>query len=34
MDVTELFFEIDDPRQEGKCLHQLSNILMIILCGY
>lgn len=34
MDVAELFFEIDDPRQEGKCFHQLSDILMIVLCGY
>jgi predicted transposase YbfD/YdcC len=34
MDVADLFFEIDDPRQEGKCLHQLSDILMIVLCGY
>ncbi|QMW02696.1 ISAs1 family transposase [Spirosoma foliorum] len=34
MDVAELFFEIDDPRQEGKCFHQLTDILMIVLCGY
>ena len=34
MDVAELFFEIDDPRQEGKCFHQLCDILMIVLCGY
>lgn len=34
MDVAELFFEIDDPRQEGKCIHLLSDILMIVLCGY
>ncbi len=34
MDVAELFFEIDDPRQEGKCFHQLSDIIMIVLCGY
>ncbi len=34
MDVTELFFEIDDPRKEGKCFHQLTYILMIVLCGY
>ena len=34
MDVAELFFEIDDPRQDGKCFHQLSDILMIVLCGY
>lgn len=34
MDVAELFFEIDDPRQEGKCFHQLNDILMIVLCGY
>ena len=34
MDVAELFFEIDDPRQEGKCFHLLSDILMIVLCGY
>ena len=34
MDVAELFFEIDDPRQEGKCFHQLSDILMIVLWGY
>lgn len=29
-----MFFEIDDPRQEGKCFHQLSDIIMIVLCGY
>lgn len=34
MDIAELFFEIDDPRQEGKCFHPLSDILMIVLCGY
>lgn len=34
MDVAELFFEIDDPRQDGKCFHQLSDILMIVVCGY
>lgn len=34
MDVAEFFFEIDDPRQEGKCFHQLSDIIMIVLCGY
>jgi DDE_Tnp_1-associated len=34
MDVPEFFFEIDDPRQDGKCFHQLSDILMIVLCGY
>jgi predicted transposase YbfD/YdcC len=34
MDVAEFFFEIDDPRQDGKCFHQLSDILMIVLCGY
>lgn len=34
MDVAELFFEIDDPRQEGKCFLQLTDILMIVLCGY
>ncbi len=34
MDVEELFFEIDDPRQAGKCYHELSEIIMIVLCGY
>jgi hypothetical protein len=34
MDVSEIFFEIDDPRQDGKCFHLLSDILMIVLCGY
>lgn len=34
MDVAEFFFEVDDPRQSGKCYHELSDILMIILCGY
>ena len=34
MDVAEFFFEIDDPRQDGKCFHQLTDILMIVLCGY
>ena len=34
MDVSELFFEIDDPLQEGKCFHLLSDIVMLVLCGY
>jgi predicted transposase YbfD/YdcC len=34
MDVAEFFFEVDDPRQEGKCFHQLSDIIMLVLCGY
>jgi predicted transposase YbfD/YdcC len=34
MDVAELFFEIADPRQAGKCYHELSDIIMIVLCGY
>ncbi len=34
MDVSEIFFEINDPRQEGRCFHQLSDIIMIVLCGY
>lgn len=29
-----MFFEVDDPRQEGKCFHQLSDIIMLVLCGY
>ena len=29
-----MFFEIDDPRQDGKYFHQLTDILMIVLCGY
>lgn len=34
MDIAEFFFELDDPRQEGKCLHVLSDIVLIVLCGY
>jgi len=34
MDVAEFFFEVDDPRQSGKCYHELSDIVMIVLCGY
>lgn len=34
MDVAEFFFEVDDPRQDGKCFHQLSDIIMLVLCGY
>jgi predicted transposase YbfD/YdcC len=34
MDVAEFFFEVDDPRQAGKCFHQLSDIIMLVLCGY
>ncbi|TAE24611.1 MAG: ISAs1 family transposase [Cytophagales bacterium] len=34
MDIAELFFEVDDPRQSGKCYHELSDIIMIVLCGY
>ncbi len=25
---------LDDPRQNGKCYHELSDIIMIVLCGY
>jgi predicted transposase YbfD/YdcC len=34
MDVAEFFFEVDDPRQSGKCYHELSDIIMIVFCGY
>ena len=34
MDVSEIFFEVDDPRQSGKCYHELSDIIMIVFCGY
>lgn len=34
MDVAEFFFEVDDPRQSGMCYHELSDIIMIVLCGY
>jgi hypothetical protein len=34
MDVADFFFELDDPRQDGKCFDLLSDILMIVLCGY
>jgi predicted transposase YbfD/YdcC len=34
MDVADFFFEVDDPRQSGKCYHELSDIIMIVFCGY
>ena len=34
MDVAEFFFEVDDPRKDGSCFHVLSDIIMIVLCGY
>ena len=34
MDVAEFFFEVDDPRRDGSCFHVLSDIIMIVLCGY
>ena len=34
MDIADFFFELDDPRQEGKCYHILSDIVLIVLCGY
>ena len=34
MDVADFFFELDDPRQDGKCYHVLSDIVLIVLCGY
>jgi predicted transposase YbfD/YdcC len=34
MNVAEFFFELDDPRREGSCYHVLSDIVMIVLCGY
>lgn len=34
MNVSEFFFELDDPRREGSCYHVLSDVVMIVLCGY
>ena len=34
MNVAEFFFELDDPRRDGSCYHVLSDIVMIVLCGY
>ena len=34
MDVGEFFFKVDDRRQEGKYFPQLSDIIVLVLCGY
>jgi hypothetical protein len=34
MDVADFFFELYDPRQDGKCYHVLSDIVLIVLCEY
>lgn len=34
MNVAEFFFELDDPRRDASCYHVLSDIVMIVLCGY
>lgn len=34
MNVAEFFFELDDPRRDGSGYHVLSDIVMIVLCGY
>ncbi|WP_025761427.1 ISAs1 family transposase [Dyadobacter tibetensis] len=34
MDVSDFFGEVNDYREEGRCFHDLSDIIMLVLCGY
>lgn len=34
MDVCDFFGEVSDYREESRCLHELSDIIMLVLCGY
>lgn len=33
MDYAEFFEEVINYREAGRCLHELSNILLLVLCG-
>ena len=33
MDYAEFFEEVTDYREAGRCLHELSDILLLVLCG-
>ena len=33
MDCAEFFEEVTDYREAGRCLHELSDILLLVLCG-
>ena len=33
MNYAEFFEEVTDYRVQGRCLHELSNILLLVLCG-
>jgi len=33
MDYAEFFDEVTDYREAGRCLHELSDILLLVLCG-
>ena len=33
MDYAEFFEEVTDYRVQGRCLHELSDILLLVLCG-
>lgn len=33
MDYAEFFEEVTDYRETGRCLHELSDILLLVLCG-
>ena len=33
MDYAEFFEEVTDYRVAGRCLHELSDILLLVLCG-
>ena len=32
MDYADFFEEVTDYREAGRCLHELSNILLLVLC--
>ena len=33
MDYAEFFEEVTDYRVAGRCLHELSDIILLVLCG-
>lgn len=34
MDIQDFFIDVTDFREEGRCLHELNDIIMLVLCGY
>lgn len=34
MAISDFFEEVNDYREESRCFHELSDIIMLVLCGY